>query len=378
MSGFGIRAFKKHTLEKSQEVIRNYIPHIVMGENYWSVLTFLKLRNKFGADKVKFITPNHYDKQSILNEWKCSVGKLRDENTASILRDINPRLEIFPSTEEVLFYKDSKFHEIGGRAKPLTLLEDEEFYTQKSFNYKLENLFNDEEWNSLDDILGAEQVNKFVSKINLTTPKDLVEKTNFILTTGEAEEYHCEKLYYTQSPKSFFKLISNKNELDDGIAAYCTSLEERAALSIHFLVDREVHDKKQTVLLPQSQTHEWGHFIVDFDAYDPSIKKQEFRSTMFIQLDEVNEEELAKKVRLLKRTIERTFPEFAKARITEHIHFDSEFLIKTTDDFDAHLNNTSDIHFVGIGAPTNRDNGEWNSLVYEARAICSLSDLLAD
>lgn len=375
MSGFGIRAFKKHSLEKTQEVERIYYPHIVMGENFWSVLTYLKLQKTYGNDQVCFITPHHYDKQSILNEWKCSVAKLRDENTASVLRDINARLEIFPSTEPVLFYKDSKFHEIGGRAKPLTLLADEEFYTQKKFNYKLENLFTDEEWNNFDEKVVQKQVNKFVSKINVTTPKDLVEKTHFILTTGEAQEYHCEKLYFTESPKSFFKLVSNKSELDDDLAAYCTSLEERAALSIHFKVDREIHDKEQTVLLPQSQTHEWGHFIVEFDAFDPSNKTQEFRSTMFIELDEVNEEELAKKVRLLKRTIERTFPEFSKARITEHIHFDSEFLIKTTDDYNAHLENQNNVVFVGIGAPSSKDNGEWNSLVYDARGICSLSEI---
>lgn len=374
MSGFGIRAFKKHNLEQSKELKTIYSPHIVLGENAWAVLTFLKLREKFGAEKVKLISANHYDKQSILNEWKCAVNKLRDEQSATILRDTSARLEILPSEESVLFYKDSKLHEFGGRAKPLTLLEDEELYSQKSFSYKLENLFSDEEWNNLDEILNSQE-NKIVSKINKTTPSDLVEKTNFILTTGEAEEFHCEKLYYTHSPKSFYKLVSNKSELSDDVAAYCTSLQERAALSIHFSVDREVYEKKQTIMLPQSQTHEWGHFVIDFDAYDPAAKKQEFKTMMFIQLDEVNEEELAKKVRLLKRTIERTFPEFQKARITEHIHFDSEYLIKSSDDFSAQYNNDAEVIFQGIGAPTFKDNGEWNSLLYETRAICSLFEL---
>lgn len=374
MSGFGIRAFKKHSLEQSKELKTIYTPHLVLGENAWAVLSYLKLRKIHGADKVKFICANHYDKQSILNEWKCRVNKLRDEQTATILRDTTARLEVFPNEENVLFYKDSKLHDFGGRAKPLTLLEDEEFYSQKSFEFNLENLFNDEDWNNLDEML-SEQENKIVSKINITSPSDLVEKTNFILTTGESEEFHCEKLYYTHAPKSFYKLVSNKSELNDDVAAYCTGLQERAALSIHFSVDREVYPKKQTVMLPQSQTHEWGHFVLDFNAYDPTLKKQDFTSMMFIQLDEVNEEELAKKVRLLKRTIERTFPEFAKARITEHIHFDSEYLIKSSDDYSAQYNNEQSIVFQGIGAPTNRDNGEWNNLKYEARAICSLFDL---
>jgi len=378
MAGFGIRAFKKRSPLESKELTKIYYKHIIIGENIWAALSYLKLVKIHGESAVKLICPNTYDKHSIMNELRCSPSKLRDENTATILRDTNIKLEVMPRENSSIFYKDSKFHNFDGRAKPMTLLEDEEFFSAKGFDLKLEAMFDDEEWNNLDETLLRGQDNKFVSKITRTTPNDLVEKTNFVLTTGEIEEYHCEKLYYTHSPRSFYKLVSNKEELNDDLSAYCSALEERVGLNIHFEVDREIHDKSQTVFLPQSQTHEWGHFIIDFDEYNPSTKTQTFKSLMFIDLDEVNEEELAKKVRLQKRSIERIFPEFQKARVTEHIHFDQEFLIKSTDDFSSSYKQTHDgpLIFQGIAAPTNKDNAQWNSLLYDARAIAALSELL--
>lgn len=377
MSGFGIRAFKKRTTLESKELKKIYFKHIVMGENIWAALTYLKLVKKHGASEVKLISPNVYDKHTIINELRCSPSKLRDEYSATLLRDLNIKLEVMPRTNESIFYKDSKFHDFDGRAKPLAMLDGEEYFSKKGFDFKLEAMFSDEEWNDLDETLANGQENKFVSKITRSTPSDLVEKSNFILTTGEVEEYHCEKLYYTHSPRQFYKLVSNKDALNDELAAYCSSLEEKVGLSIHFEVDREIHDKSQTVFLPQSQTHEWGHFIIDFDEFNPALKKQTFKTLMFIDLDEVNEEELAKKVRLLKRSIERIFPELQKARVTEHIHFDQEYLIQSTDDFSSNYkqDNSRAVIFEGPGAPTLKDNGEWNSLLYDARAIAALFEL---
>jgi hypothetical protein len=377
MSGFGIRAFKKQKLENSKQLTKKYYKHVVLGENIWASLAYLKLAKLHGKENVKFISPNHYDKQTILTELKCNLPKLRDENNATILRDKNIHLEIFPKENASIFYKDSKFHDFDGRAKPMTLLEDEDHFIPKAFSMKLEGLFSDEEWNNLDETLNAAQDNKFVSKITVTQPTDLVEKTNFVLTTGELEEIHCEKLYYCHSPKSLFKLISNKSELNDDLAEYCNALQERVGLTIDFDVDKEIHNCAQTVFLPQSQTHEWGHFILDFNEFNPSTKTQNFKAMMFINIDEINEEELAKKVRLLKRTIERIFPEFQKARVTEHIHFDQEFLIRSSDDYSSSYtqDHNSNLIFQGLGAPTTLDNGEWNSLLYESRAICALNEL---
>lgn len=375
MSGFGLRAFKKLKEDSRKEEKRQYIQHIVSGESEYAVLTYLKLRAQHGEDKVKLVCQNPIDKQDIINQWKCSLHTVRSEATANALRDANIRLEIMPGPAKVVFYKDAKFHEIDGRAKPHEFMEDEEYFKDAYFLMKKENLFSTDEWNELDEILRAGQVNKFISSIEKTEPKDLVEKTNFILSTGEYENLECEFLYWCESPKKFYKLLQNKAAVSDAVTDYCAAVEERVGLTVHFEVEAQLYEEAGTVLLPQSVTHEWGYFILDFDAFDPERKKQTFKSMMFINLDEVNEEELAKKIRLMKRVIGRVFPDFEKVKYTEHYHYNEQMLIKNFLDEGFFKDNKEleNLKFVGIGAPLKSEIA--SQCFYEARGILSFLQL---
>ncbi|MEX0798171.1 MAG: hypothetical protein WEB87_03110 [Bacteriovoracaceae bacterium] len=375
MSGFGLRAFKKLKEESRKEDKRQYIPHIVVGDNAFAALVYLKLRQKHGDEAVKLVCRNPLDKQDIINQWKCSLHTIRDEDRAKNLNDLNPRLEIFPSQSKVRFYKDAKFHEMDGRAKPHEFMEDEEFFKDSYFHMKKEHLFTTEQWNELDETLRTAQINKYISGIKKTEPKDLVEKTNFILETGERENLECEKLYWCDSPKAFYKLAQNKNDLSDAVAGYCAALEERVGLTVHFEAAQQIYEEQGTVLLPQSATHEWGYFIIDFDKYDPENQKQIFKSMMFIDLDDVNEEELAKKIKLMKRVVGRVFPDFEKAKYTEHLHYNETTLIKNCKDALYFENNGQEeaLSFVGIGAPIKAQDSE--KFLYDARGIMSLYQL---
>ena len=81
---------------------------------------------------------------------------------------------------------------------------------------------------------------------------------------------------------------------------------------------------------------------------------------MFVNEDEVNEEELAKKIRLMKRVIERTIPEFSKAKHDEHIQYDSEFFIDNVKDnlVDDIEFDHSHLKFIGQGAPIGAENAQ--------------------
>jgi len=375
MSGFGLRAFKKLKEESRKEEKRQYIPYIVCGDSVYAVLTYLKLRKEHGEEKVKLICQNPLDKQDVINHWKCSLHTVRSEVVSSALRDANARLEIIPGPQKVLFYKDAKFHEIDGRAKPHEFMEDEEYFKDSYFLMSPENLFETEEWNELDEILRRGQINKIIGQIEKTEPKDLVETTHFSLTTGEHEKFECEKLYWCESPKAFYKTLINRDQVSDAVTGYCAGLEERVGLTVHFEVEGQIHEEAGTVLLPQSATHEWGYFILDFDAFDPEKKKQIFRSMMFINLDEVNEEELAKKIRLMKRVIGRVFPEFDKVKYTEHYHYDESLLIKNLKDEEYFKDNKEEefLKFVGNGAPLKNEHA--SEIVYDARGILSYLQL---
>ena len=97
--------------------------------------------------------------------------------------------------------------------------------------------------------------------------------------------------------------------------------------------------------------------------------------TSIIDLDEVNEEELAKKIKLMKRVIGRVFPDFEKVKYTEHIHYNESELIKNFKDDLYHQDNEEQeyLKFVGIGAPLKEDDSE--KFQYESRAIISYHNL---
>lgn len=375
MSGFGLRAFKKLKEDSRKEDKRQYIQNIICGDSEYAVLAYLKLRSIHGEDNVKIVCQNPMDKQDLINQWKCSLHTVRNEEVASALRDASARLEVIPGPSNVVFYKDGKFHEIDGRAKPHEFMEDEEFFKDSYFEMKKENLFSTEEWNELDEVLQKAQINKFISSIKKSEPKDLVEKTNFVLSTGEYENLECENLYWCESPKSFYKLLSNKEDVSDAVTSYCASVEERVGLTVNFEAQGKIYDEAGTVLLPQSATHEWGYFILDFEPHDPAQNKQVFKSMMFINLDEVNEEELAKKIRLMKRVIGRVFPDFDKVKFTEHYHYNEQSLIKNFQDeeFYKENNELGCLKFVGIGAPLK--TSLTSECLYDARGLLSFFQL---
>ena len=375
MSGFGLRAFKKLKDDHTVEEKRQNFEHIVYGENFLAALTYLKLKEKYGADKVKLICENNLDKNAILGEWKCTLNTIRDEHIAKSLMEKTSRLEIMSDSHRVEFYKDSKFHQFGGRTKPFEIKEGEGFFQDTFFNVKPEGLFSDEQWEKLDELLKDAQLNKFLDRIELSEPTDMLEKVNYTLHTGEYEKIECENLYWCESPKNFYRKVENKNKVNDALGELCNTVEHRAAMAVHFEVDKKVFDHEGTVFLPQSVTHEWGHFICDFKDFNPETKKQEFTCMMFVNEDEVNEEELAKKIRLMKRVIERTMPEFAKANHDEHIHYNQAMFITNIKDelIDDIEFDHSHLKFIGQGAPIGTENTQ--ELIYGPRALMSYFQL---
>ena len=370
MAGFGLRALRKVRDEDSQELTKQYISHLVCGNDFYAALTYLNLCEKYGEDKVLLVSETAITQDSIIGSWKCSLSTIRSSICAEYIKSQKPQLEITPFNGSNVFYKDTKFHKFGGRAKPHELKEDEAFYLEPFYQLNLQNLFTEDQWSTLNEVLAAKSLEKYIGKIEITEPKDLLEVTNFRVQIGENEVVNCEKLYWCQSPKSFFKKVENKNSLSDELAAYCSTLEHRIGLTVHFEIDKKVYQGKGTVFLPQSVTHEWGHFIADFQDYNEVTQMQDFTCMMFVDEDEVNEEDLAKKIKLMKRVIERVFPEFGKGKYKERIQYDREILVNLAQDELFPNYKKENIKFIGEGAPIDMENSE--QFMYLSRGIASV------
>lgn len=324
MSGFGLRAFKAQKQDQTITTKKIYTKNLVIGNDFLAVKKFLKLN----SEETIFLSERLLSKDILLDQWKCLPPSMRNQEAMNAIIGKFPRLEIIPNNSPCAFYKDTKFHEFGGRAKPFELKEGEEYFTKPSANYRLDLLFSDEEWTMLDDLMKEGSLVKIIEKIEVTKPSDLVEVTNFIVSTGEGEIISCENLYYFDSPRKFLKTLVNKNELNEEIISYATSVQEKSGLVIHFTFPKAIHEKAETVFLPQSVTHEWGHFICDFEEFNTFSNTQEATCLMIIQEDDgATEEELAKKVRLMKRVMERVYPEMSKIAYKEHILYESDMFL---------------------------------------------------
>ena len=129
MSGFGLRALKKKSTESENTNKRHFIKHLVYGENFEAVLTFLKL-NAAHPGEVRLLTRNPFYKEEIWQQLNCTLNAIRSEAVANELVGLNPRLEVLKSENEVRFYKDTKFQKFGGRAKPHEIKKAEKFFTK--------------------------------------------------------------------------------------------------------------------------------------------------------------------------------------------------------------------------------------------------------
>lgn len=372
MSGFGIRALKKKSADAEDATKRVFVKHLVYGENYEAVLTFVKL-NEAHPGEVKLLTKNPFYSEEIWQQLNCTLNAIRSETVAQELLGLNPRLEVFKSEDEVRFYKDTKFQKFGGRAKPHEITQAEKFFTKPYYQFQMKALFEGIDLDNLDTILKEHELNKIIEKIEVREPSDLVEKVNFSLHSGENEIFDCENLYYCESPKNFFKSISNKNELDDVIGEYTASLSNHGAITVHFNCNKLIYDFKGTMLVPQSMTHEWGSFVIDFGAFDPVKSQQEIKVLSFLGEDDLQEEDLVKKIKLLKRVIERVFPEFSSAEYVQSIRYSSEYSIEgVRDEYFEKLAGLP-VKFIGPGAPIHSEAGE--EFKYLPRTLKSIHQL---
>ncbi len=369
MSGFGIRALKKVQEEDQKQEQKNYVKYIVVGESSYGLMTFYKLNKKYPG-QVKFISKNPFLKEDLEAEWKCSLNSIRSEDVANSITGLNPRFEVFKTAENVHFYKDSKFHVFGGRAKPHEVKENEVFFTEPAYNANLMAFFDSGDVENLDSEIEKHQLNKIIASIELTQTTDLADQENFRIETGEFESYVCEKLFWCESPKKFLALIKDKSTLPDNVYSYCAGIHMDQGISVYFECDRKIYDDAGTLVLPQSMTHEWGSFILDVEAYNPDTNTQNFKALTFVGEDDLQEEDLAKKIKLMKRVIERVLPELSKARIEQTIKFSDEYYIYGMNDGLSTELKSENVQFLGHGAPINVENPE--KYQYLARGIYAI------
>jgi hypothetical protein len=124
-------------------------------------------------------------------------------------------------------------------------------------------------------------------------------------------------------------VVYDKEKMTPDVIDFCSSTHNQSALSITWVLKKDLFPEERTVFIPQSMTHEWGHFIVEFEN---TTEGQLCHGLFLIHEEEPQSEDLATKIKLMKRVLERVFPDFENNIYKEYIRFDDEMFISDIKD----------------------------------------------
>ncbi len=323
---FNLRAFKDLKKDQKQQNPRQHFRHLILGHDLKAVLQLVELKEKFPEEKVRLITPRPLTKKTLIENYENGVTTLRDENTVTEIYKKYYDFKCFKQANESLFYKDGKFHEFSGRAKSMELRDGESFFKGLGYRYEISSLFKPAIWEKLDELLTEAQDVKVIDIIQKTDPKDLVDKDEWLLTTKDYFEITAESLYVTLAPNKFLNLMYDKDNLTNELIDYLSSVKVLQGIQVTWDLAKEIHPEERTLFIPQSMTHEWGHFIVEFEAFNHATKTQKMHVMFLIHEEEPQAEDLAGKIRLMKRVLDRVFSGFEKEIKKEHILYSEEMI----------------------------------------------------
>jgi len=361
------------SLKKSEEISykNSYYPYLIVGSEFSSFKMLDFLRENCGDESVRLLTSHTVNSDDL-----CFAGMrpLRGKTNIELFQKIEPGVHFGEELCQSVFYKDQKFRNFGGRAKPASMLDSEEFFTSESMPVDM-NQLTPKSFNDPGDTIHECIVSKIVHKNESNSGKwQLYTKNNEIL--------ECDCLLFADPLPKFLSLISKTDSLEKKLIDACGAAGRKRGFAIHFTAPWKITDRQETLFIPQSLTHDWGHFIGEFLEFDEEKGVQEFSFFSLIDDENSSPAELSKKIRNLKRSIQRVFGEIrgefnkdSKASlIKEKIVFLSQVpgYFENDCDFDNLMWKTSDLFFIGAGSPIEKKYLEENNLDYNRAEISHL------
>lgn len=330
---FGLLKHSKDARKGNHELTSDrHTKHVILGCDLGAVLKLIELKKAFPDESVKIISNRPLSRQILIDNFESGVSSLRSQNAVEGIYRKHFNARIASEKKDPVFYKDGKFHEFGARAKPMNLLSGEEFFSTRGHRLGIASFFDEKSWNDLDAIISDALDMRIFESIEKTTPHDLVEKQEWTLTFKDFSRITCENLYVSLSPKKLLSYLKHKEDLTAELIDVCSAVTTQGAMSVSWILNKEFGPSDQTLFIPQSMTHEWGHFIVEFESFDHKSGLGLCHVLFLIHEEEPQSEDLATKIKLMKRVLDRVFPDLEKHIEKELIRFDEEMFISGVKD----------------------------------------------
>ena len=371
-------AFKDlHKLKKIAVVEKENIntTHLIVGKDIFALNLYKVLTQKHGRENVRLLSEDTVLKSDL---WVKGPGSIRGSANQKVVEELYPEAVVAKYEENAIFYKDMMWKSFGGRSKPEVLKFNEEFYTTSRFDIDATKIF--PELENTESFL--EEINKEAYQVRLKSIKR--EGAGFVVECINGTEFSCEKLYFGQSPFQYLKFYSQKNELSDHFIEFCEGTKTPSALFVKYVLEKPVSDVLETMFIPLSYTHEWGHYVGEFkDVIEPqSGPTQEIEFIHFVDEDHVSEEDVSRIIRSLKKNMEKIFEKFSKIKSQEFISLESEIGCLKIDDalFNKSLvgakEEVNNLFFLGINAPIIETQGEKAMFEYSESEVNILARAL--
>ncbi len=340
---FGLRQLKKTTESESQKIFHR---HLVVGQDYFAVQTYFKLVQKYGKSEVGFLGLLPERLQDLLPHGPTRFrGKQSFESLTELYPESNLELIDLPA----LFYKDGQYKEFGGRAKSEKLMLGEEFYLEPRIKgHEVLMLLPSQE---TYEALRNESHQTQLKSLSSCEPTELIENSHWAFLGLNGNSYQCEHAYYAGSPAQLFELREDKKNLSSEMVQFCELTQTYSELCLSFEFKKPIADEVNTVYLPLSYTHEWGHFVGEFSR--TGEMGQKFEAIHFLDKNENTEEDISRKIRLLKRSLEKIYPLFSKELVEEFVLLKEKSPCLNIDDksFFESVDEWKNLSIVGLEAP---------------------------
>lgn len=305
----GYSVLKKLKKEEITNFEKSYIKIVVYVQDIFDLIAYKRLKDEHG-EHVKFVSDAPISRDSFLTRGPQAI---RGEGALEFLKSRFPSFEFtlrdFPS----LFYKEGDWKDFNGRAKSEKLLAGEEFFTWKAIDFDLLSHFSflaDESfWSEVESERLPERIVNIHREENT---EDMISPVHWALECGSGKVLECSELIFGGSPQALLNLIRDKNPLSDSFMEFCESTRSSAELAIRFNFKSPLHSGGETFFIPLSYTHDWGHFVGEF-------KGDEAHFVHFFESNETSEEEVSRKLKLLKKSLEKIFPDFNQKYMAEYL-----------------------------------------------------------
>ena len=313
-----LHKLKKITTIETQNIICD---HLIVGNDLFSLEAARIIKNKYPDDKTNLIFKGELTNDFLKAKGPCDI---RGEVNIAKFKELRPELLINTEFCESVYYKDLKLKAFSGRGKSEKLLTGESYYTDPRVQLDHEKIFSlldqKDEMDSLKNILRRVSIQKIIR-----------EDKRWDIYCLNGEIYQTTHLYWGEGPSDLLTLLENKNILTDQFIEFSEQTMSPCSLNIRIEFDEKVTDIKETIFVPLSYTHEWGHFIGEFEvALDDGPQSAQF--VHFLDKENSSEENISKKMRIFKKNLEKIIPKIKKMHFREFISLVEKSHIKEIND----------------------------------------------